>query len=193
MATTFSIKLKTLGFELPGWCLPPSEQLVRRFETRFSLALPADYREFLLQHGGFIGSAVCPFQEPTPCGNATCLDKFYGFSSSDRHDNVEDATKLIDGAPDVIAIGDNLLGAMFWLKCTGKDAGHVYMHDHEGRFAWTDQMFYEWYPNLHPQIRQFLALRREGKLPKKPKGYDHVYRVGRSFAEFFDSLQRSEE
>jgi SMI1 / KNR4 family (SUKH-1) len=189
----FAAKLESLGFSLPGWCLPPTEQLVREYETRLGLTLPADYREFLVHHGGVDGSATCAFQEPTPCGDVTCIDTFCGFTRGDRHDNVAQATELIDGAPDVVAIADNLMGAMFWLKCSGPDRDYVYMHDPEGRSAWSDQMFYDWYPSVHPTIKEYLAMRKRGELPKKPKGYHHVYRVAKSFTEFVDRLEKAEE
>ena len=142
---------------------------------------------------GGVGDATTPFQELTPFGPATVIDDFYGFTSPDHHGNVIDATELIDGAPDVTAIGGNLMGSMFWLKCTGRNIGHVYMHDHEGRFAWTDRMFFESFPNLHPDIKRYLEARQQGKLPKKPKGYEHVYRLARSFTEFIECLERPEE
>jgi hypothetical protein len=193
MPSRFASKLASLEFTLPEWCLPPSEQLVREYEKRFGLSLPADYREFLVHHGGVIGTANCAFQEPTPCGTATCIDCFYGFVQGDRHDDVAWATELINGAPDVVAIGDNLMGAMFWLKCSGRDLGHVYMHDAEGRFAWPDETFYERFENLDPVIKDYLAMRKRGELPKKPKGYAHVYRLGKSFEEFIEHLEKSEE
>ena len=52
MADKFAAKLLEFGFELPHWCDPPSEALVVEFEERFDLRLPADYREFLVHHGG---------------------------------------------------------------------------------------------------------------------------------------------
>jgi hypothetical protein len=100
-----------------------------------------------------------------------------------------DRTELIRGAPDVVAVGDNTMGSMFWLKCTGQDAGHVYMHDDEGRFAWPDSIFYERFPNLSSEIQQYLKQRKQGKLPTKPKGYEHVYRLAKSFTEFIDRLE----
>ena len=115
MSFDFDRKLESLGFKLAGWCVRPTEQLVQEFEARFSLHLPADYRGFLVQHGGVTGDAACRFREPTPCGAGTFIGTFYGFTTSERRDNVGDATELIDGAPDVIAIGKNLMGAMFWL------------------------------------------------------------------------------
>jgi SMI1/KNR4 family protein SUKH-1 len=189
----FASKLSSLGFSLPEWCKSPSERLVRKYESRFALTLPLDYREFLAHHGGVVGSATCAFQEPTPFGNATCVDGFYGFARGDRDDDVGRATELIDSAPDVVAIGDNLLGAMFWLKCSGRDCGHVYMHDPEGRFAWPDEMFYERFANLGPTIKDYLGIRKRGELPKKPRGYEHVYRLATSFGEFVERLEKAEE
>jgi hypothetical protein len=186
-------KLETLGFEFPEWCIRPSNTLVRKFEEHFSLNLPADYRDFLVHHGGVVGGAITPFQEPTPCGTATWISSFFGFTSADRGDNVIDATELIDGAPDVVAIGDNLMGSMFWLKCTGRDAGYVYMHDHEGRSAWPDAVFFERFQNLSPLVKQYLEAREKGTLPKKANGYEHVYRVAESFTEFIECLERRDE
>lgn len=193
VATQFTSQLTTLGFELPEWCLPPSETLVQGYEKRFALALPSDYREFLVHHGGVVGSSICDFQEPTPCGTSTCIDCFYGFTHALRGDDVNQATELIEGAPDVVAIGGNLMGAMFWLKCSGKDAGSVYMHDHEGRSAWPDKMFYDMFSKLQPKIKDYLELRRRGQLPKKPKGYDHVYRLASTFSEFVNGLKATDE
>jgi len=190
MSSRFTPKLTDLGFELPGWVQPPCERLVHDFESRFTVALPSDYREFLVQHGGVIGIATCEFQEPTPCGNSTCVDGFFGFRrEDDRRIDVVRATELIDGSPDVVAIADNLMGAMFWLKCSGKDRGCVYMHDPEGRFAWPDELFYERFPNLDPTIECYLRLRKRGELPAKPKGYEHVYRLATSFDEFIARLE----
>lgn len=85
------------------------------------------------------------------------------------------------------------MGAMFWLKCRGPDTGHVYLHDHEGRSAWPDKTFRESFPNLHPEIQQYLALRKQGELPEKPKGYEHAYRLATTFSEFVECLEKAEE
>jgi len=187
----FAAKLASLGFELPKWQLPPSEALVVEFEKSFSLSLPTDYRGFLVKYGGFWSGdgAVCPCLEPTPCGDSAFIETFYGFTEPIRSDNIMDATKMIDGYPDVIAIGDNILGGMLWLKCTGNDAGYVYMFDNQYRSNWPDEQFVEMFPNLAPAISQYLELRRKGKLPSKPKGYEHVYLVAKSFTQFMSRLE----
>lgn len=187
----FAAKLAALGYKASKRCLPPSEKLVAEYEKRFSLSLPADYREFLTKHGGAEGTADCPFQEPTPVGDSAGIEEFHRFTKDHRND-VHWATELIDGAPMVVAIA-SAMGGMVWLKCTGRDAGHVYFDDGDGRSAWPDETFHEMFPGLAPEINEYLELRKKGKLPEKPEGYEHVYRLARSFTEFMESLRPGEE
>ncbi len=184
MADRFSNKLATLGFVLPEGDTPPSEKLVRNFERRFKLNLPADFRSFLVLHGGVNGTAICPMIEPTPFGTSTIITAFYGF----HEDEIGDTTEMIEGAPDIIALGSEGLGRMFWLFCAEPYIGHVFVRDHYGRSSWSDEEFFKW-PDLAPEIRHYLDLRREGKLPEKPEGFEDVYLVARSFTDFIDSLQ----
>lgn len=184
MMDRLSDKMMALGFTLPKGHTPPSEVLVQSFERRFGLTLPDDYRSFLVRLGGIVGTAVCPIIEPTPFGTSTIITSFYGF----HRDEVADRTDLIEGAPDIIALGDECLGRMFWLYCVDPYVGHVFVRDHYGRASWSDEDFLRW-PHLAPEIRHYLDLRREGKLPKKPDGMEDVYLVARSFTEFIDSLQ----
>lgn len=185
MADAVADKLAALGFALPEGHTPPSEGLVRKFEARFGLDLPADFRAFLVRHGGVAGTAVCPMAEqPTPFGNSAAICWFYGF----HNDQIGDATDSIEGAPDIIALGDNPLGRMFWLFCAEPYVGHVFLHDHQGRSGWSDEDFLKW-PHLAPEIRHYLDLRREGRLPAKPEGFEDIYLVARSFTDFLDGLQ----
>ena len=184
MADTFTNKLAALGFALPEDHTPPSEKLVRAFERRFGLNLPADFRSFLVRHGGALGTATCPMIEPTPFGTSTILTRFYGF----HEDEIAETTDLIEGAPEIIALGSEGLGRMFWLFCAKPYFGHVFVRDHYGRASWSDEEFLKW-PHLAPEIRHYLDLRREGKLPKKPEGFEDVYLVAQSFTGFVDSLQ----
>lgn len=192
MSDRYRAILESLGFEMSDECDPPTETRVKKFERQFAVKLPADFRAFLVLHGGVTGDATCAFLEPTPCGTETSINSFYGFSDDDSTENIVASTDLIEGAPDVIALGDNQMGGMFWLKCTGTDAGSVYLHDHEGRSAWPDEQFQQWFPNLDSTIKEYLALRKKGKLPKKPRGYEHVYLVGRTFDAFIKSLRKDE-
>jgi hypothetical protein len=184
MAIAFADKLGRLGFALPRGHRPASEALVRGFEQRFGLDLPADFRAFLLHHGGAKGLAVCPMLEPTPFGTSACIDAFYGFEG----DEIADKTDLIEGAPEIIALGSEPLGRMFWLVCAEPDRGQVLVRDHYRRSSWSDEDFFKW-PHLAPEIRHYLDLRRQGKLPSKPEGHEDVYLVARSFTEFIDRLE----
>jgi hypothetical protein len=165
----------------------------RIYEKEFGLALPADYREFLASYGGVFLRARYPFAEPTPFGPTGGIDLFYGFMSAENRahefSGVHWNTRLIDGAPDVVAIGDGLMGGMTWLKCTGEDTGSVYYHDPQRRWSWSDAKFYEWFPNLAPSVEQYLRLRREHRLPTKRRGYENVYLIARSFSEFIVLLR----
>ena len=123
-------------------------------------------------------------------GTEAVIDCFYGFGPQERKsENIAWATEIMDGAPSVIAIGGNQMGGMFWLKCDGADVGHVYFHDADARSAWSDAEFRARFPNLAPDIKQYLSLRRNRKLPRKPPGYEHVYRLATSFTDFFNGLQ----
>ena len=187
----FTEKIKELDFKLEKNHLPPSESLAKEFEQEFDLDLPEDYRYFLTCYAGFEGAANCDFHEPTPMGKSTIIDSFYGFGKDGRH-SITFNTNLIDGAPYVIAIGDNMMGAMFWLKCLGKDRGCVYMHDPQMRSSWPDQQFKKMFPNLSPEIKDYLKQRENGTLPEKSEGYEHVYLFGKNFTEFFMNLEKEE-
>jgi hypothetical protein len=187
----FGTKLEALGYKLSKQCIPASEKLVREYEKKFSLILPDDYREFLANHGGVDGTAICPFQEPTPVGKRAGIERFYGFTKKHPVD-IHRATEMIDGAPAVVAIA-SAMGGMIWLKCTGRDGGYVYFDDGDGRSAWPDKTFYDMFPGLAPEIKEYLELRRNGQLPKKPKGYEHAYRLASSFTGFMEALQPFEE
>ena len=179
-----------LNLELPSWALPPSMGLVEVYESQFDLKLPADYREFLANHGGALLNASCAFLEPTPCGENALVDQFYGFMEAGRSDDVREATELIDGAPDVVAIACDLMGGMLWLKCTGNDAGCIYFHDPEQRWTWPDAQFHQTFRLLAPSIERYLKLREAGSLPKKAHGYENVYLVARSFTDLIERLVR---
>lgn len=184
MTDQFESKLTALGFALPEGHQPPSAELVRQFEFHFDLTLPDDFRSFLSRFGGYGGTAMCPTLEPTPFGDKTVIDIFYGF----ERDEIVSTTELIEGAPDIIALGGEPLGRMFWLYCTEPYAGHVFVHDHYNRSSWSDEEFSQW-PDLSPEIHRYLDLRRDGQLPPKPEGFEDVYLVAKSFTDFIERLE----
>ena len=77
---------------------------------------------------------------------------------------------------------------MFWLFCAEPYVGHVFVRGHYGRSSWSDDQFFKW-PHLAPEIRYYLDLRRQGKLPKKLEGFEDVFLAARSFTNFIRSLQ----
>jgi hypothetical protein len=195
-ASQFAAKLDLLEVRPMPLRVEPTLQLVESYEREFGLTLPADYREFLAAYGGVFLHAVYPFAElPTPFGPTGMVDELFGFATGDRESSgVHWNTRIIDGAPDVVAIGADLMGGMTWLKCTGDDAGSVYYHDPQRRHTnWREADFYDHFPNLAPSIEHYLQLRRANLLPTKRRGYENVYLIGRSFSEFIALLRPAAE
>lgn len=190
LTSPYTSKLDQLNFEFSKQCKKPSEKLIKKFEKKFGLKLPEDYRLFLLNNAGKSGSAVCPFKEPTPMGSEALINNFYGFSSQ-SYENIFEMTKLIDGYPVVIALGSNDMGSMFWYICQGARAGQVVMHDGDCRSSWTDERFFKMFSNLAPEIKEYLELRKESKLPQKEEGFEHIYLLADSFSEFIENLNEN--
>src|SRR5262249_4651298 len=72
-------KLDALGYRPGDWQLPVTDGFVAGFERDYDLRLPVEYRNFLLQFGGWVGSATCEFlEQPTPRGDGAWIDLFYG-------------------------------------------------------------------------------------------------------------------
>jgi hypothetical protein len=192
-ASEFAAKVRALEVEPVPRRIEPSLQLMENYEREFGLALPADYREFLASYGGVFLRAEYPFAESTPFGQTGMIDHFFGFvpagNRADEFRGVHWNTRLIEGAPHVVAIGSDLMGGMTWLKCTDGDAGSVYYHDPYRRWTWSDAEFYGHFPNLHPEVQRYLELRRDNLLPTKRRGYQNVYLIGRSFSEFIALLR----
>src|SRR5882672_3743239 len=154
-------KLRRAELEMPDWALTPSAALVADFESRMNLSLPDDYRVFLAQFAGCTLTATVPFLEMTPCGDSAVIGRFFGFMPPGRQSgDLRYNTELIEGAPDVIALGKSDMNFMWWMLCSGEHAGRVYLHDYEQRSGWSDEFFRERFPKLSPQIEQYLSLRR---------------------------------
>lgn len=188
-SSAFAEKAELLGVEVPTWRIEPTSLLVQAFEREYSLSLPEDYRDFLAVYGGVTLNATCSFLEPTPFGQIACIDEFYGFMPANRSSSdVRRNTEIIEGAPDVVAIAADQMGGMIWLKCIGEDRGYVYYHDPNQRWCWSDEEFYRRFPAMSPEIKEYLTLRGKQLLPKKPKGYENVYVLAKSFSELIGRL-----
>src|SRR4051794_27239627 len=77
--TAFCAKLAALGYAPADWQLPVTEAYIADFERDYGLRLPAEYRAFLQECGGWVGSATCEFlEQPTPLASGASIDMFYG-------------------------------------------------------------------------------------------------------------------
>lgn len=189
----FSDILASLGAKPSRRRVSPTEALVRGVETEFGLTLPADYRAFLLAHGGTSVEAEAPFLEPTPVGHRAGVAEFFGFCD-DPDDDIRGATEISDGAPAAIPIAeDGGFGNRIFLLLQGPRAGAVLFHDLQGRAAWPDAQFTAWFPNLAPSIQEYLTLRRQGALPEKVvSGAGDFYLLASSFSDFLRRCRRSD-
>jgi hypothetical protein len=188
-------KLEALGYAPAKWQLPVTEEFAAVFERDYQLRLPAEYRAFLLEFGGWVGSATCEFLvQPTPLGNGAYIDLFYGRMVPEYEVyDIRWATDAVGGAPNFVAVGSGgMNGCMVIIRCGGPDDGYVYFLDTDQRSLWPDDEFRCMFPNLHPLIEEYLKRRRAGQLPSKPVGYESLYVLGRSFNEFIERLTPTE-
>jgi hypothetical protein len=184
-------KLDALGYAPADWQLPVTEEFVAAFERDYGVRLPAEYRNFLLEFGGWVGGAACEFlEQPTPLGDRAVVDLFYGSMVPEYEVyDIRWATDSVGEAPAFVAVASGgMNGCMVVVKCGGPDDGHVYFFDRDQRSLWTDDEFYHMFPGLHPLIVQYLDRRRAGQLPSKPTGYESLYLLGRGFNDFIDRL-----
>jgi hypothetical protein len=193
----FAAKVRSLRLHPDPGRLVPTEGMVTDFERQFGVRLPADYRRFLLAHGGQSGSLSAPcLEEPTPFGPAACIEDLYGFMTEGDREvfDIRWATEVFDRVPSFAAIASGAgNGNMVVLKCRGRDAGSVYHYGAQQRTLWSDDEFRSMFCALSPHIEGWLERRRAGQLPKKRRGYESLYLLGRSFTEFFLALQASDE
>jgi hypothetical protein len=189
-------KLEALGYHPADWQLPVTEEFVAGFEREYGLRLPREYRDFLLEFGGWAGSAACEFlEQPTPLGDGACIDLFYGrmVPDYDVYD-IRWATDSVGDAPAFVAAASGgMNGCMVVVRCGGPDDGHVYYFDRDQRSLWPDEEFRRMFPGLHPRIVQYLDARRAGELAHKPDGYESYYLLARGFNEFIARLFVSEK
>lgn len=181
---------------------PVSDAAIERFEGQIGGRLPSDYRAFLQTYGGFRSEdggvwperpricclftrgLVCPCVEPTPFGG---WHSVVWFLPLDHVERLRDLSAIIPA--DMIPIAEGESSACTCLSFKGDNAGSVYSLDVEFRNRWPDDRFYQ-YPNLHPDIAEWVRKRRDGQLPRKKPGYEHFYLIADSFTAFMDRLEK---
>src|SRR5687767_2538877 len=102
----FRKQLEALGYAPADWQLPVTEEYVAAFERDYGLILPAEYRAFLLECGGWTGSATCEFiEQPTPLGSGAWIDLFYGRMVPEYEVyDIRWATDCVGDAPAFVAV-----------------------------------------------------------------------------------------
>ncbi len=170
---------------------PTPDELVA-LEARFEITLPQDYRRFVFTHGSTYVDADVPFREPTPCGRATVVASFCGFTRDRRAaTSLIDAIELVDGHGIAAPIAKTLFGDFFFLVC-GRDhpyLGRVLLRDSEQRHTWPDDKFHTMFADLAPEIEHYLELRRTQQLLPPLSGLAGWYLVGDSFDDFLSSCR----
>jgi hypothetical protein len=189
-------KLEALGYQPADWQLPVTEDFVAEFERERRLRLPAEYRAFLLEFGGWTGSATCDFlEQPTPNGTGAWVDLFYGRMVPEYEVyDIRWATDSFGESGGWAAIASaGMNGCVVIVRCGGSDDGHVYFLDADQRALWPDEEFRRMFTALHPSIEEWLARRRAGQLPAKPEGYECLFLLARGFNEFVERLAPTDD
>ena len=172
---------------MPGR-LAPDELLVRSFEERFGLSLPAGYRAFLLAHGGSYASAKAPFLVPTPIGTDAVVEEILGFMQSERDGgDLRNAAETAGSAPNLVPIACDGFGNWTLLVCRGPHTGQVVHEDMGQRGLWSDDDLHRRFPNLAPSIEDYLDLRRGEALPPSIVSAPNCYLLASSFEAFLAS------
>lgn len=177
---SYAKRLTELGLE------PRQQEVlcdIAQIESRASVRLPKSYKNFLKQCGGWWGTLYCDCTEPTPFGIS---HNVAGFHEADVVYRMLDS-QIAPRNTIVIAIGN--LKQYTLLSVAGIDYGSVYALDSEFRSRWDDEKFYRRFPNLAAEIKEYLELRRSGRLPEKHDTYGSLYHVANNFDEFLAKCQ----
>jgi hypothetical protein len=117
---------------------PAPEEQIARLEAVLGVALPEDYRRFLVQcNGGFVGSMLW-FRAPTPEGKSADAGVHHiGGFREESHFSLEEArdTYQSDQPPriphELLWVMDDPFGNAICLGISGPYRGRVYFWDHE--------------------------------------------------------------
>ncbi|MDC3959508.1 SMI1/KNR4 family protein [Polyangium jinanense] len=116
--------------ENPHGATSPEE--IAGFQARWSVVLPAEYREFLLKsNGGWPEPDT--FVVPGWHGQASMLDAFFGIHHGRETERLDRAMEVYDARipGDLIPIADDAGGNVVCIGWKGKRRGKIYFWDHE--------------------------------------------------------------
>ena len=161
---------------------------IEELERSIGSQVPNDYRSFLETHedSQLPCTQLFPFTEKTPFGDEGVLDELLTLE-----DLGSDRPVWID-AVGMLIIGDNLFGYPTYICLREPRVGHVFYYDIQQRSHWEDEQFSRMFESLDEDIKEYLRLRSDGKLPQKENGFESFYHVASSFTEF-QNLLRDEE
>jgi SMI1 / KNR4 family (SUKH-1) len=109
---------------------PLSEETVRSFEARHDLALPSDYRAFLLANHGGVPEPNFYWVVPREWGSGIC--NVYGFGEHDYSLDECVGDRWVFGIPnELLPIGDDGCGNFLCIGVCGAGRGQMYYVDHE--------------------------------------------------------------
>ena len=168
-----------------------TEELIIEFEQEFECKLPSLFISFLKEYASKSLNATIKLLEPNPLANWACPEMIFGFFE-DREDlyDIRDNTQLADGWPAAIPFAADGFDNWFYLFLGQNNSlDEVYFYDIQNRASWTDDQFDTNFPNLHPEINQYLQMRARGELPQKEDKFQHFYLVSNSFSGFLKNLR----
>ena len=126
------------GVNFTGSLRLVTEAALREVESELGVALPADYRAFLLAvNGGTPAPHEFVMAKPGRPGEQIGIDFFYGVAAKRRtYDLLYEQEKIVgrtDSLPKgFVVIGYDGGGAPYFISTTGKKAGGVYFFDPDG-------------------------------------------------------------
>jgi hypothetical protein len=171
----YSKRLRDLG------CEPPPETPdcdIEAIERAVGVPLRRAYRDFLSECGGWWHDILCPVEEPTPFGEDHWITSFHDAGE------VEGLLNSMIAPRNMIVIGTGHFAKYTCLSIAGIDHGSVYALDGEFRAYWSDEEFHQRFNAIDESIEKYLTLRRNEMLPEKPVGYECLYLLAPSFADF---------
>lgn len=111
-----------------------SWEKIALFEVRSRIALPKEYKEFLLHANG--GAPVPDgFDVPGWRHVNSCVARFYGIHNGEYSNLEKECEQFTDRLPPgIIPIADDQGGNLICLGIQGKRRGKIYFWDHEDEF-----------------------------------------------------------
>jgi len=115
---------------------PTSDEAIKTIEEKFGIALPVEYRNFLLSHnGGRVTPAVFRFKKQSGKYADSCVDWFLAIYDGE-FDNFESyfETYKLDQQrlpPELVPIAHDPGGNLICISVSGSQKGAVFFWDHE--------------------------------------------------------------